>query len=216
MTDPTNQPNLAGVIKPDDIYKKGNGKSNFTASYVPWARIAHLMHEHAPGWSFHLRASAGHDMVHKAPNGTGYIVCYFSGPEGAETSDFPYACMNHLNEAIPYERISARTLTDSHRRGFCAAAAYHFGLGYEIWAKQEVESVDSAAVAVSAKPPTQALPLVQVASQAIDRIQTLDEIGPYSKRIKFRLSTGEISRAEHDQLLKRLLSQQAKIEDKVL
>jgi hypothetical protein len=37
------------------------------------------------------------------------------------------------------DRVNARTLTDTHRRALCAAAAFTFGLAYELWAKEEVE-----------------------------------------------------------------------------
>jgi hypothetical protein len=48
--------------------------------------------------------------------------------------------MDNRNSAIEFEKISARTLTDSHRRCLCTAAAFTFGLGYELWAKVEVEN----------------------------------------------------------------------------
>ena len=48
--------------------------------------------------------------------------------------------MDHRNNAIPYEKISARDITDTQRRGMCMAAAMTFGLGYELWAKMPLES----------------------------------------------------------------------------
>jgi hypothetical protein len=46
--------------------------------------------------------------------------------------------MDNRNNAIPFEKISARDLADSHRRGVCSAAAAFFSLGYELWARDEV------------------------------------------------------------------------------
>jgi len=57
-------PNLAGIIRKEDVYKKGTG--NFSASYVPWARIAQLLHEHASGWDFHLKPTADGGLIHQA------------------------------------------------------------------------------------------------------------------------------------------------------
>ena len=48
--------------------------------------------------------------------------------------------MDHRNNAIPYEKISARDVTDTQRRGSCLALAYHFGLAAELWAKMPMES----------------------------------------------------------------------------
>ena len=144
-------PNLAGIIRKEDVYKKGTG--NFSASYVPWARIAQLLHEHAPGWDFHLKPTADGGLIHQAPDGTGYVLGYFAGPDAYATSDFPFPCMDHRNNPIPFDKISARVLTDTHRRALCAAAAFHFSLGSELWAKQELEDAGAEpAPAATSKP----------------------------------------------------------------
>ena len=133
----TDIPNLGGVITADDISRKGTG--SYAADYVNWAKIAHLLHDKANGWQFSLRPSPEGGHVWRAPNGSGYVVGYFTNGV-AETPDFPQACMDNRNSAIEFEKISARTLTDSHRRCLCTAAAFTFGLGYELWAKVEVEN----------------------------------------------------------------------------
>lgn len=125
-------PNLAGVLVKGDVFKKGK------ADYAPWARMANYMHEHAPGWQFAIRETPTGDHFWRAPNGTGYIIGYFTGPDGQQTPDFPYSAMNHRNEPVKLEQCSARVLTDTHRRGFCACAAFTFGLAYELWAREEV------------------------------------------------------------------------------
>jgi hypothetical protein len=134
---PGSFPNLAGVITTDDVQTKGGGK--FAASYVNWAKTAQLLHQHAPGWQFHLRPTPDGRHVWAAPDGTGYLVGFFTSPDGTESADFPQAVMNNSNAAIPLERISARDVTDTHRRALCAAAAFTFGLAYELWAKDPVE-----------------------------------------------------------------------------
>jgi hypothetical protein len=130
-------PNLAGVITSADVQTKGGGK--FAASYVNWAKTAQLLHQHAPGWQFHLRLTPEGRHVWAAPDGTGYLVGYFVGPDDDTTAEFPQAVMDNQNRAIPLDRIGARDLTDTHRRALCAAAAFTFGLAYELWAKDPVE-----------------------------------------------------------------------------
>ncbi|MFZ9535680.1 MAG: DUF1071 domain-containing protein [Vulcanococcus sp.] len=133
----TDFPQLGGVITPDDISTKGSG--SYAADYVNWAKIAHLLHLHAPGWQFTLSTAPDGGHIWRAPDGSGYVVGYFANGEQV-TPDFPQACMDNRNNPIPFERITARTLTDTHRRCLCTAAAFAFGLGYELWARVEVEN----------------------------------------------------------------------------
>lgn len=132
-------PDLAGVISKEDVFRKGN------ADFVAWARIANYLHKHAPGWQVAMRSDPSGQHVWKAPNGTAYLVLYFVGPDGTIKEDFPYAITDNRNNPIQFEQVSARMLTDSHRRGFCAAAAMNFGLAYELWAKEEVDATEEPA-----------------------------------------------------------------------
>jgi hypothetical protein len=147
-------PNLAGVITKDDVHSKGTG--SYAASYVAWARIANHLHTHAPGWEFHLKPSPDRDHVWKAPDGTGYLVGYFTGPDDQATADFPFPVMDNRNNAIQFDKISARALTDAHRRALCACAAYTLSLGYELWAKEEVAEAGAAPAAVTPVAPAEA------------------------------------------------------------
>ena len=171
-------PNLAGVITKDDVHSKGTG--SYAASYVAWARIANHLHTHAPGWEFHLKPSPDCDHVWKAPDGTGYLVGYFTGPDDQATADFPFPVMDNRNNAIQFDKISARALTDAHRRALCACAAYTLSLGYELWAKEEVAEAGAAPAAVTpvapaeakAKPVTKAKP-EPVAAPPIDKPESI-------------------------------------------
>ena len=128
-------PNLAGVITLSDVKQKGSG--SYAADYVPWAKVMQLLNEKANGWLPELIKDANGELVHKAPNGTGYLCIQFvNGNYG--TPVWTYAVMDNRNQAIAYEKISARDLADSHRRGVCSAAAAFFSLGYELWAREEV------------------------------------------------------------------------------
>lgn len=131
-------PNLGNVITAADVDQKGSG--SYAADYVNWCRTAQLLREHAPGWQFHLRPAADSQHVWRAPNGTGYVVGFFEGPDGTVTPDFPQAVMDNRNAAISMEKIGARDLTDTHRRCLCTAAAATFGLAWQLWAKEPLEN----------------------------------------------------------------------------
>ena len=135
MTDTPALPNLAGVITLADVKQKGSG--SYAADYVPWAKVMQLLNEKANGWLPELIKDANGELVHKAPNGTGFLCIQFvNGNFG--TPVWTYAVMDNRNQAIAYEKISARDLADSHRRGICSAAAAFFSLAYELWAREEV------------------------------------------------------------------------------
>lgn len=131
-------PNLAGVITKADVDTKGSG--TYAASYVNWAKVAHLLHEHAPGWEFHLQPTDAGSLIWPAPDGTAYVVGYFSGPDDQLTAEFPFPAMGNRNEPIAFDKVSARVLTDTHRRALAAAACFTFGLAFELWSKEEIEN----------------------------------------------------------------------------
>jgi len=128
-------PNLAGVITLADVKQKGSG--SYAADYVPWAKVMQLLNEKANGWLPELLKDHNGELVHKAPNGTGYLCIQFVNGSYS-TPVWTYAVMDNRNNAIAYEKISARDLADSHRRGVCSAAAAFFSLAYELWAREEV------------------------------------------------------------------------------
>ena len=128
-------PNLAGVITLSDVKQKGSG--SYAADYVPWAKITQLLNEHANGWLPELITSDDASYVHRAPNGTGYLCIQFVNGN-CSTPIWPYAITDNRNNPIAYDKISARDLADSHRRGLCSAAAAFFSLAYELWARDEV------------------------------------------------------------------------------
>jgi hypothetical protein len=130
-------PNLGDVLTPSDVSTKGTG--SYAADYVNWARVAHLLHLHAPGWQFHLTTAPDGAHVWAAPNGSAYMVGHFVGPDGQRTADFPQAVMDNRNAPKAMAAVSARDVTDTHRRCLCAAAAATFGLAWQLWAKESVE-----------------------------------------------------------------------------
>lgn len=153
-------PYLAGVVTANDVRQKGSG--SYAADFVSWAKIMQLINEKAPGWMPQLGMSPEGGHVFKAPNNTGYLqVCFVHNEEG-ETMEWPQAIMDNRNNPIAYEKITARDVTDTHRRAICSAAAAFFSLGYELWAREEYaaaadlgeppEPVSKPAKAAAAKP----------------------------------------------------------------
>ena len=134
---PPSIPNLGDVIRTDDVSRKGTG--SYKADYVNWCRVAHLLHENAPGWQFNVQPSPSGSHVWEAPNGTAYVVGYFTGPNGERTPDFPQSVMDNKNAPIAFAKVSARDFTDTHRRCLCTAAAATFGLAWQLWAREKIE-----------------------------------------------------------------------------
>ena len=130
-------PHLDSVVTAEDVSTKGSG--NYKADYVNWCRTAHLLRQNAPDWQFHLRMAPNGGHVWEAPNGTGYVVGFFTDPHGVPTADFPQAVMDHKNAAVPIARTDARDITDTHRRCLCTAAAATFGLAWQLWAREPLE-----------------------------------------------------------------------------
>ena len=131
-----NLPNLAGVATSDLVERIGTGK--FSASYINWSRTMHLLRTEAPGWLPELVPNASGGILHSAPVGAYLLIRFRNGD--TVTPEVPQAVMNHRNEAIAFDKITARDVTDTHRRGICLAAAMTFGLAYELWAKMPLES----------------------------------------------------------------------------
>ena len=130
-------PNLAGIATDNLVEKIGGG--NFSASYINWSRTMHLLRVHAPGWLPVLVPNVEGGILHRAPVGC-YLLIKFKHLDGSETPAMPQAIMDSRNAAIPLDKVTARDITDTHRRGMCMAAAMTFGLAYELWAKLPLES----------------------------------------------------------------------------
>ena len=130
-------PNLAGVATKDLVEKIGSGK--FSAAYINWSRTLNLLRTHAPGWTASCITAADGGLLHRAPVGA-YLLIQFVHVDGTETPAVPQAVMDHRNNAIPFDKITARDITDTQRRGTCMAAAFVFGLAYELWAKLPMEN----------------------------------------------------------------------------
>jgi hypothetical protein len=135
-------PNLAGVASKDLVEKIGSGK--FSAAYINWSRTMNLLRQHAPGWLVDYVPAEDGSLLHRAPVGAYLLIRFQNMETGAVTPALPQAVMDHRNKSIPFDKIEARDVTDTQRRGMCMAAAMHFGLAYELWAKMPMENGYSA------------------------------------------------------------------------
>ncbi|WGL30434.1 recombinase [Synechococcus phage S-CRES1] len=131
-------PNLAGVATKDLVEKIGSGK--FSAAYINWSRTMNLLRQHAPGWLVDYVPAEDGSLLHRAPVGAYLLIRFQNMETGAVTPALPQAVMDHRNSAIAFDKITARDVTDTQRRGMCMAAAMHFGLAYELWAKMPMEN----------------------------------------------------------------------------
>ena len=115
-------------------------KGGFKSKYMTWAKVASIMNKECPGWSHHCRLNPqdGHPLF-DAPNGSLYFIFYFKDPEGNEYSDFIFPIMGNNKKALKRELVDAREISDTQRRGFVAHCAFQFSLGYELWAKEEID-----------------------------------------------------------------------------
>ncbi len=133
----TTLPNLAGVATQSLVSEIGTG--SYKASYINWARTLQLLREHAPGWLPELIHADDGGLLHKVPVGACLLI-RFRCADGSVTPAVPQAVMDNRNNAVPIEKITSRDITDTHRRGACMAAAFTFGLAYELWAKMPLET----------------------------------------------------------------------------
>ena len=195
------RPLLTGIIQPSDIYLKGKYK------YVSWAKIANYLHEHAKGWDFHLQLppeSAVNPLsnlaVWKAPDETGFLMGYFTDPEGIKTSSFPYPIMDNRNNPIKWERISARDITDSHRRALCACAAFTFSLGSELWTGNEIAGTKETKPPVKDRSPEPVQNLTVAAKDAILKADTKEKLDKCAEYLEVRYTNGQIPREDYNSL----------------
>jgi len=134
---PAELPVLSGIATKDLVEHIGTG--SFKASYINWSRTMELLRKHAPGWMVEFVFNAEGSPLHQAPVG-GFLLMRFRHVDGTVTPEVPQAVMDHRNNSIPYDKITSRDITDTHRRGSCLLAALQFGLAYELWAKMPLES----------------------------------------------------------------------------
>ena len=192
------RPILDNIIQPSDVYEKAGRK------YCKWSRIAYYLNNHAKGWNFQLKLNSESptspsffDAVWKAPDGSGFLMCYFTDPQGGETGLFPYAIMDSRNNPIKTERISANDIRDSHRRALAACAAFTFSLGYELWAFNEVASATEQEKPHKARSAQPIQNVFIAAKTAIEKETDLQRLLSHETNLEVRYTQGKITQDEY-------------------
>ena len=192
------KPILDNIIQPSDVYEKAGRK------YCKWSRIAYYLNNHAKGWNFQLKLNSESptspsffDAVWKAPDGTGYLMCYFTDPNGGETGLFPYAIMDNRNNPIKIDRISARDVSDSHRRALAACAAFTFSLGYELWAFNEVASANETERPHKSRQAAPPQNVFIAAKAAIEKETDFERLLSHESNLEVRYTQGKITQDEY-------------------
>ena len=195
------RPILDNIIQPSDVYEKAGRK------YCKWSRIAYYLNNYAKGWNFQLKLNSESptspsffDAVWKAPDGSGYLMCYFTDPNGGETGLFPYAIMDNRNNPIKIDRISARDVSDSHRRALAACAAFTFSLGYELWAFNEVASANETERPHKSRQAAPPQNVFIAAKAAIEKETDFERLLSHESNLEVRYTQGKITQEEYNHL----------------
>ena len=130
-------PNLSGIATEDLVETIGAG--SFSARYINWAKTMNLLHEHAPGWMPHCVHREDGDVVFRVAN-SGYVQIYFCHTDEVSLPPIVQAIMDNRHKAIPFDQITAVDVSNAVVRGYCKAAAVSFGLAYELWSGDQMES----------------------------------------------------------------------------
>ena len=206
------RPILDNIIQPSDVYEKAGRK------YCKWSRIAYYLNNHAKGWNFQLKLNSESptspsffDAVWKAPDGSGYLMCYFTDPNGGETGLFPYAIMDNRNNPIKIDRISARDVSDSHRRALAACAAFTFSLGYELWAFNEVASANETETPHKSRQAAPPQNVFIAAKAAIEKEIDFDMLITHESNLQVRYTQEKITEDEFKVLSKLLDTKKAEL-----
>ncbi len=158
-------PDLSNVATSEDVSSKDikkDGRTIYTATYLNWAKTAHLLRQHAPGWEAEAVFDKNDNLVHRAPNGSCYLLIRFVNQAlNAATVPVPHAIMDGRNGSIHGDAVSSRDISDSFVRGMCKAAALRFGLAWEMWSKDDpmARPDDDAPPSTYEKPPADRSPL---------------------------------------------------------
>tara|TARA_R110002073_G_scaffold226091_1_gene386970 strand:+ start:379 stop:1050 length:672 start_codon:yes stop_codon:yes gene_type:complete len=198
-------PDLDGVVRVEDIAQKGGGK--FAADYVNWAKIAFYLRKHAPGWQPYALPTLDGGIAHAAPDGTCYLMIGFAHEEHGKTTLVPHAVMDHTMRAK--KTPDARDISDSYVRGLCKAAALLFGLGWQLWSKDDPMERDLSAdtkvarhteakakKAAPKKPKPEpevleAFPLKEHALAALGKCTTKEEMRKWGLQVKVSSLVGQ-------------------------
>ena len=122
-------PDLAGKVDPRHVSTLQTGR--FKAEYINWSRVKNYLRIYNPDWVPFCVPNEKGGIEHEAPNSSFYLLISFRHiPTGYELPPVPHG------QDLPKES-SGRDLSDAYVRGMCKAAAFHFGLAWELWSKDD-------------------------------------------------------------------------------
>ena len=129
-------PYLGGELKKGETEKKGR------FDYAAWAVICNKLNNRNERWQPGIRFNPDGLPYHICGN-TAAVLIYFKEYEtGKETPDWFYPITDHKNNPIQLDKLTSWDINNGHKRGICSAAAGFFSLGFEIWAKKELEEME--------------------------------------------------------------------------
>jgi hypothetical protein len=129
-------PYLGGELKKGETEKKGR------FDYAAWAVICNKLNNRDERWQPGIRFNPDGLPYHICGN-TAAVLIYFKEYEtGKETPDWFYPITDHKNNPIQLDNLTSWDINNGHKRGICSAAAGFFSLGFEIWAKKELEEME--------------------------------------------------------------------------
>ena len=108
--------------------------------------------------------------------------------------------MDNRNNPIKWERISARDVTDSHRRALCACAAFTFSLGSELWTGNEIAGTKETKPPVRDRSPEPVQNLTVAAKDAILKADTKEKLDKCAEYLEVRYTNGQIPREDYNSL----------------
>ena len=71
---------------------------------------------------------------------SGYVQIYFCHTDEVSLPPVVQAIMDNRHKAIPFDQITAVDVSNAIVRGYCKAAAVCFGLAFELWSGDAMES----------------------------------------------------------------------------
>ena len=169
-------PYLGGTIKKIDITQKGE------FDYVPWSKICNYLNQTDHGiWQPGIRLVDGLPYV-KCGNSAAVLVYFKEYETNRESPDWLYEITDYRNQPIPLDKLTCSDVHRAHKRAICSAAAGFFSLGYEVFARLELDSIEEGIKkATTLQSPSQTT-TVQAVSSTSTQKQTTELPEPASSK----------------------------------
>ena len=122
-------PLLEDVATEADVSQKGGG--SYSANFINWARVMHYLRTEAPGWQPFAKQNDEGGITFAAPDGSVYLqIGFLHVPSQRSTTLVIHG------EGLG-KHATSRDIADAFVRGCCKAAAFHFGLAWQLWSKED-------------------------------------------------------------------------------